>query len=93
MKGLCHLHHSLSSLGATACDFIYLGSYIGNGRNYHLFLSFWEVKIISCRSSLWEIGPFELRNYRSISDQKGRGGEKVTCDSKSSAILFTNGVY
>lgn len=40
MKGLCHLHHSLSSLGATACHFIYLGNCIGNGRNYHFIFEF-----------------------------------------------------
>lgn len=40
MKELCHLHHSLSSLGATACHFIYLGNCIGNGRNYHFIFEF-----------------------------------------------------
>lgn len=41
-----------------------------------IIIYFWvslEVKITSCRSSLWGIGPFELRNYRSISDQEGMG--------------------
>lgn len=40
LKGLCLLHHNLSSLGATACDFIYLGSCISDGRSCHLSFSF-----------------------------------------------------